>query len=343
MAGDLNLKKSWNPALVKNQQKVWELEQQKLKDYKDYKSKKDEYKQEQEYLNLLKLQYGEDFNADQLSEKEKLKVSKLSWMYEDVPFEKPTETTNSSGFIESNQEFVEGKAEVENMLNGKIAMKRNKGNNEGRNEAGGSERMNKILSVGITGNNSGKNMNKINDAKNLRSYGDDPLAMIKQQQQQQQQQQKQKQKQKQQYKQKVILKQREPLLLESKGTDLHQRDEDRYRYGYRDGYRDRYRDSKHSYGHNHLYNSSRDRHRSGGSDIGNVNGNGEGEDIDHRARHYNTTREQRGYGNNKDNQSQSFRQGFHRPLSDRESRYDRYRPRQDSLSNNRKRDESPKR
>ena len=326
MAGDLNLKKSWNPALVKNQQKVWELEQQKLKDYKDYKSKKDEYKQEQEYLNLLKLQYGEDFNADQLSEKEKLKVSKLSWMYEDVPFEKPTETTNSSGFIESNQEFVEGKAEVENMLNGKIAMKRNKGNNEGRNEAGGSERMNKILSVGITGSNSGKNMSKINDAKNSRSYGDDPLAMIKQQQQQQQQQK---------YKQKAILKQREPLLLESKGIDLHQRDEDMYR----DRYKDRYRDSKHSYGRNHLYNSSRDRHRSGGSDIG----NGEGEDTDHRARHYNTTREQRGYRNNKDNQSQSFRQGFHRPLSDRESRYDRYRPRQDSLSNNRKRDESPKR
>lgn len=37
MAGDLNLKKSWNPALVKNQQKVWEEEQQKLDELKRIK------------------------------------------------------------------------------------------------------------------------------------------------------------------------------------------------------------------------------------------------------------------------------------------------------------------
>lgn len=110
MAGDLNLKKSWNPALVKNQQKVWELEQKKLQELKESKEKNLEFKKEQEYLDLLKLQYGDNFSKDQLSSNEKLKVSKLSWMYEDVPFEKQeTETMSSSGFIETTTEFTEVK------------------------------------------------------------------------------------------------------------------------------------------------------------------------------------------------------------------------------------------
>ena len=111
MAGDLNLKKSWNPALVKNQQKVWELEQKKLQELKESKEKNLEFKKEREYLDLLKLQYGDNFSKDQLSSNEKLKVSKLSWMYEDVPFEKQeTETMSSSGFIETTTEFTECKS-----------------------------------------------------------------------------------------------------------------------------------------------------------------------------------------------------------------------------------------
>lgn len=103
MAGDLNLKKSWNPALVKNQQKVWEEEQQKLDELKRIKERNQEYKQEQEYLELLKLQHGDQFQIKDLNKQQKLKISKLNWMYDDVPFEGNEKVEeNSSGFIESN-------------------------------------------------------------------------------------------------------------------------------------------------------------------------------------------------------------------------------------------------
>ncbi|ABN66778.2 predicted protein [Scheffersomyces stipitis CBS 6054] len=139
MAGDLNLKKSWNPALVKNQKKVWEEEQNKLKELKRIKELNQEFQKEQEYRNLLKLQYGEDFNEGDLKKNEKLKLSKLNWMYDDMPkTDEPTE--NSSGFTESNEEFLEGKTKVENLLNGNKAFNRNKP----------SDNINRIINVGKT-------------------------------------------------------------------------------------------------------------------------------------------------------------------------------------------------
>ena len=44
MAGDLNLKKSWNPQLVKNKQKVWQQEQEKLDEFKKIKELNQEFK-----------------------------------------------------------------------------------------------------------------------------------------------------------------------------------------------------------------------------------------------------------------------------------------------------------
>lgn len=171
MAGDLNLKKSWNPALVKNQQKVWQEEQQKLDELKKIKEKNYEFKQEQEYLELLKLQYGDNFDTKDLKKLEKLKLSKLNWMYDDVPFENNEQVEeNSSGFIESSLEFTEGKSKVENMLNGNnnmVSRKRDRGDH--------SDRINKIIGVGMS------------KPQKTTSYSDDPLAKIKQQQQQQQQ------------------------------------------------------------------------------------------------------------------------------------------------------------
>ncbi|KAI5970832.1 CWC25 [Candida margitis] len=164
MAGDLNLKKSWNPALVKNQQKVWELEQKKLKELKESKEKNAEFKKEQEYLDLLKLQYGENFSKDQLSSNEKLRVSKLNWMYEDVPFEKQeTEMLNSGGFIETTAEFTEGKTEAENLLSGNRAFKKHD------SKGFSNDRMNKVIGLG-------------SKKPSANSYGDDPLALIQKQQ-----------------------------------------------------------------------------------------------------------------------------------------------------------------
>jgi len=117
MAGDLNLKKSWNPALVENQQKVWEEEQQKGHYVWANKAELEKYKQEQEYLELLKLQHGDQFQIKDLNKQQKLKISKLNWMYDDVPFEGNEKVEeNSSGFIESNVEFTDGKSKVENLL-----------------------------------------------------------------------------------------------------------------------------------------------------------------------------------------------------------------------------------
>ncbi|KAG5420229.1 CWC25 [Candida metapsilosis] len=166
MAGDLNLKKSWNPALVKNQQKVWELEQKKLKELKESKEKSLEFKKEQEYLDLLKLQYGENFSKDQLSSNEKLKVSKLSWMYDDVPFEKQeSEVANPGGFIETTAEFTEGKTEAENLLSGNRAFKKSEPNGFSN------DRMNKVIGLG-------------QKKSSLNNYGDDPMALIQKQQMQ---------------------------------------------------------------------------------------------------------------------------------------------------------------
>jgi hypothetical protein len=153
MAGDLNLKKSWNPALVKNQRKVWDQEQEKLNEFKKIKERNEELAKEQEYINLLKLQYGDDFDEGDLTKNERLKLSKLNWMYND----QPVSTMNSSGFNEISGEFVEGKKKVEQLLLGSKSLLSNTNSN-----------MNKII-------NSGK-------STSLKPLADDPLAMIMSQQ-----------------------------------------------------------------------------------------------------------------------------------------------------------------
>ena len=100
---------------------------------------------------------------------EKLKLSKLNWMYDDVPFENNEQVEeNSSGFIESSLEFTEGKSKVENMLNGNNNMV-----SRNRDRGDHSDRINKIIGVGMS------------KPQKTTSYSDDPLAKIKQQQQQQ--------------------------------------------------------------------------------------------------------------------------------------------------------------
>lgn len=120
MAGDLNLKKSWNPALVKNQKKVWQEEQNKLDELKRIRELNKEHDREQEYLQMLKLQHGSDFKTKDLSAAEKLRLNKLDWMYKDVPDSKLTK--NDAGFIERSDELPD-KSKVENMLAGNQAIR----------------------------------------------------------------------------------------------------------------------------------------------------------------------------------------------------------------------------
>lgn len=114
MAGDLNLKKSWNPALIKNQKKIWEEEQAKLKEHKKIGELNKELNREEEFKNLLTMRYGNNFDKANLTPNERLRLNKLNWMYEGAAEENKV---NSAGFVEKG-EFTEGKKEVENMLNG---------------------------------------------------------------------------------------------------------------------------------------------------------------------------------------------------------------------------------
>ncbi|CAN3376425.1 hypothetical protein DIURU_000088 [Diutina rugosa] len=114
MGGDLNLKKSWNPALVKNQQKVWQKEQEKLEEYKQIKQRNAEFEQEQQYQKLLSLRHGPDYK-EKISAEEKLKLGKLDWMYTSA-------TASSPGSTEVSGEFTEGKAQAEKLLSGSGAM-----------------------------------------------------------------------------------------------------------------------------------------------------------------------------------------------------------------------------
>lgn len=121
MPGDLNLKKSWNPALVKNQKKVWEREQDALKEYQAIKQRRKEIELEREKEELIKLQYGN--NPENLPTKQKLELNKLGWMYTDVPDAKEPEV-NESGFREVEEDFLGNKEDMEHLLKGGRAVKK---------------------------------------------------------------------------------------------------------------------------------------------------------------------------------------------------------------------------
>lgn len=115
MPGDLNLKKSWNPALIKNQKKVWEQEQAALDEHLKLKSRDEELKRERERLDLIKLQYGD---ADKVPVNVKRELSNLDWMYKDPQ----AQTESEDGFREVDEEFLLGKKQVETMLSGKTQL-----------------------------------------------------------------------------------------------------------------------------------------------------------------------------------------------------------------------------
>ncbi|CCE86647.1 Piso0_005150 [Millerozyma farinosa CBS 7064] len=112
MPGNLNLKKSWHPGLIKNQKKIWEQEQNALDEHLKIKAKNEELKAEREKQELIRLQYGDSESAPLEAKRE---LNKLGWMYDD---NKPKE----EGFNEVEDEFLLGKKKVESMLSGNQAL-----------------------------------------------------------------------------------------------------------------------------------------------------------------------------------------------------------------------------
>lgn len=142
MPGDLNLKKSWNPALVKNQKKVWEREQDALKEYQQIKQRKKEIEQEREKEELIRLQYGND--RSNMPTKQKLELNKLGWMYTDVP--KKDDEVNESGFREVEEDFLLNKDDVEQLLKGGRVVEKSNGSRFDQVATVGSQRPDSRLS-----------------------------------------------------------------------------------------------------------------------------------------------------------------------------------------------------
>lgn len=102
--GDLNLKKSWNPALMKNQQKVWEAESSVLEERKRIQERQLEIRKEKELNELLHLQ-GRD------------PTKRLDWMYIQ-PKKESSERSNQ-------EEYLLGKKRLDaSVLRLEIASKR---------------------------------------------------------------------------------------------------------------------------------------------------------------------------------------------------------------------------
>lgn len=109
MAGDLNLKKSWNPALMKNREKVWQLEQQMLKDHKEQQirdGKIDELKSTSELLSI-----HQNKDSDLVTE-----VSKTRWMYKGPKDEKEAQEL-------TNEDYLLGKKKLTGLINEPILSK----------------------------------------------------------------------------------------------------------------------------------------------------------------------------------------------------------------------------
>jgi hypothetical protein len=100
--GDLNLKKSWHPGLMKNQQKVWEKEQEALAERKKIQERQQEILKEKELAELRELQYA----------KTGKKVGdRVEWMYD-------TSGVGDGGALVTNEaeEYLLGKKRVDDLL-----------------------------------------------------------------------------------------------------------------------------------------------------------------------------------------------------------------------------------
>lgn len=153
---DLNLKKSWNPKLLKNREKVWQREREIYDQYKkaqQHNSKLNELHEKNELLALA--------NKDQ--NKEITKNKKTGWMYQNP------NTTNDGSTSKLDDDVLLGKRR----LNDAISTTDNNSNNMK------TSRLDKILKIDESQGNSKPNVNS--ETSNTLSKSD-PLYAIKLQQ-----------------------------------------------------------------------------------------------------------------------------------------------------------------
>jgi hypothetical protein len=98
--GDLNMKKSWHPLLLKNQERVWIEEKKALEEKKKLEQLRKEKEEERQLQELQRLQ------EEQTGKK---RADKLEWMYS-------TPATGTSQNANELEDYLLGKKRVDKML-----------------------------------------------------------------------------------------------------------------------------------------------------------------------------------------------------------------------------------
>ncbi|KAK9378805.1 Pre-mRNA splicing factor-domain-containing protein [Kockiozyma suomiensis] len=104
MGGDLNLKKSWHPGLMRNQEAVWKREQEALEERKRTAERQREIQEERERNELLALQNGGQ-----------KPLERVEWMY-------AAPQGGNLGVSDEVEAFLMGKNTIEELLNQSEAM-----------------------------------------------------------------------------------------------------------------------------------------------------------------------------------------------------------------------------
>lgn len=138
--GDLNLKKSWNPKLMKNRKKVWEREQEALEERKKIKERQEEIKKEREKQELRNLM------LKKTTAKTSITTDRIDWMYEQ------TNTSKKKGNSESKDEhandddndYLLGKKRLDDLLT-KKSVNQDSNNSSQRNSNRNIDKLNTIL------------------------------------------------------------------------------------------------------------------------------------------------------------------------------------------------------
>jgi predicted RNase H-like nuclease (RuvC/YqgF family) len=95
--GDLNLKKAWHPGTLKNQEKVWKLEQKVIEEKKKLEQLKKELQEERDREELERLRTG----------KRKKDQERLEWMYSQGA------SATADSLAQDKEDFLLGRKRIE--------------------------------------------------------------------------------------------------------------------------------------------------------------------------------------------------------------------------------------
>lgn len=102
MGGDLNLKKSWHPVLMSNQERVWQEEQKALEERKRIEQMKKERQEERQIQELQDIQEAAGGTK---------RLNRVDWMYSGP-------SSGQAGTTEEMEGYLLGKRRVDGLLKG---------------------------------------------------------------------------------------------------------------------------------------------------------------------------------------------------------------------------------